>query len=122
MTTRKLSRPFGAILTALALALAVLAAQAQPIAYDAKSIKQGQFLTLYVRTAKCMQQGTAAMLRQGVREPAPIQAFTIGTCGPSLRGWLITQDGMSQADADGLLAHMAARALQAATDPLVIIL
>lgn len=105
---------------AVAILTALQPAQAAepPIAYDpARSIKQGQFLQLYARTATCMRQATVAILRQGVREQFPIRSFVVGTCGGNLRVWLVTQDGYSQAEVETLLNHMAGRALEAATQP-----
>lgn len=107
-----------ALTIAALLAASAAGAQEPALRYDPRTAAdKTTFVLLYARTSHCMRQASVAMLRQGVRQPETIRAFSVGTCGKTLRGWLVTRDGFTEAQAATTLDHMARRAIDAAQQP-----
>lgn len=104
----------GAILPLLALTSLV---HATPVPFDSqRDANQKITENLYVRSVVCMREATAAMLRQGYREPEVLRGFNVGACSSALYQHLAGTMKWEKADIMLLLTKMSDITIYRATN------
>lgn len=82
------------------------------VPFDPKlSVDRYIVIDIYLRTRACMRTSALALMRQGERKRASIEAFMQANCAATLRVVLITRTNWTPTQAEQFLRELAGRVL-----------